>query len=607
MIIVYDGGVGKFIRPCPLISINFNSNKNKIGSLGGTYDITLTGTILDDEGSPYNLNGGQVNSIDNPSVLSTQYDPRPASEFVPYDLKLGAILQKQNAIRKLFSKDGQKIEVCSINGGDPIITFFPTVTSISFEEGIYINTAKYTINLQAPVLFDRNNNVLSEGKMGLAFEPDRPTQPYPYLDSEIFNDNTPQSIEAHLNDVGGFVEDFSDNWSIEIEDGNGNTLDGPNAPLYTKNIVRAYRLTRNLSATGKVIYAPGNGDLSKRYEAWEQARSFINKKILHTHTYADYPRPSIDQYFASGLLNLPSGAFSGYNHSRTEAIDKTAGTVSVSETWLLSSGTALENFNMSIGQSIDDPLQTISINGTIKGLTAITPSGSIYGGSDNYSTPPSQDKNTPYANATIKYNIISNSGQFGYNSVIYKRITNASLLPFNPIPKSVNLGLNEFTGEITYDMTFDTRPCNFIEGTLAENISVNDTYPGDVFAIIPVLGRSTGPVLQYLGSRTEYKRDATIDLLFSPYLLTSGNNCSAGALPYPNANNDIPVYRYRNLLLKPSLHEPYRSRINNLIASLSPAFETGIRKFFLNPPTESWSPKEGRYTISLSWVYELDH
>jgi hypothetical protein len=114
-------------------------------------------------------------------------------------------------------------------------------------------------------------------------------------------------------------------------------------------------------------------------------------------------------------------------------------------------------------------------------------------------------------------------------------------------------------------------------------------------------------VLQYLGSRTEYKRDATIDLLFSPYLLTSGNNCSAGALPYPNANNDIPVYRYRNLLLKPSLHEPYRSRINNLIASLSPAFETGIRKFFLNPPTESWSPKEGRYTISLSWVYELDH
>ena len=157
----------------------------------------------------------------------------------------------------------------------------------------------------------------------------------------------------------------------------------------------------------------------------------------------------------------------------------------------------------------------------------------------------------------------------------------------NSQPKSISLGLNEFNGEITYSLEFDNRPTNIMSGVLSENISVNDTYPGDVFAIIPVLGRATGPVLQYVGSRTEYKRDVQIEL----------------QMDY----TDLHYASGRGLITqKPSIVEPTRTQLRNLIKSLSPEGEPGVRQYFISAPSENWSPKTGSYNFSISWTYELD-
>ena len=48
---------------------------------------------------------------------------------------------------------------------------------------------------------------------------------------------------------------------------------------------------------------------------------------------------------------------------------------------------------------------------------------------------------------------------------------------------------------------------------MSETININDTYPGDTFAVVPILGRTTGPLLQYTGSRTEYRRDVGIEII----------------------------------------------------------------------------------------------
>jgi len=47
-------------------------------------------------------------------------------------------------------------------------------------------------------------------------------------------------------------------------------------------------------------------------------------------------------------------------------------------------------------------------------------------------------------------------------------------------------------------------------------------------------------------------------------------------------------------------------KIGNLIKELSPQGEPGIRKYFVNPPSESWEPKTGSYSFNLTWTYELD-
>ena len=150
------------------------------------------------------------------------------------------------------------------------------------------------------------------------------------------------------------------------------------------------------------------------------------------------------------------------------------------------------------------------------------------------------------------------------------------------------MGLNEYAGEISYALDFDNRPTNILSGVLTENISVTDTYPGDVFATIPILGRKTGPILQALGSRTEYRRDLSLDLLMD-----------YTDLPYGSGRSSL-------LLQKPSLVEPTRTQLIRLVREMSPEKEPGIRKWFVSAPVENWVPKEGRYTLSLSWTYELD-
>ena len=70
-------------------------------------------------------------------------------------------------------------------------------------------------------------------------------------------------------------------------------------------------------------------------------------------------------------------------------------------------------------------------------------------------------------------------------------------------------------------------------------------------------------------------------------------------LPYGSTRNPL-------LLKKPSIVEPTATQIADLLKELSPANEPGIRKYFINAPTESWNPKDGNYSFNISWTYELD-
>ena len=59
------------IRPTPFIQISEAVLKNKQGTFGATYTITLTGTLLPEHGTPYALNS----ATDQPFGFFTGYSP----------------------------------------------------------------------------------------------------------------------------------------------------------------------------------------------------------------------------------------------------------------------------------------------------------------------------------------------------------------------------------------------------------------------------------------------------------------------------------------------------------------------------------------------------
>jgi len=563
------------IRPTPFVSINTQALKNKEGNFGVTYDITLTGTLLEDQGTPYALEADGTDEL-IPSFLPDLFPPIAGDRIGPYGTfdtvplsqrekpprqkvtkPAASILSKQRSLRGLFARDGQTVIITDIIDDQAATVFCnPRVISINFTEGQYINKCEYTITLQADALY-----------RGFADDPDS------YIDQEALsvsgvNAYSVNGESVKLSDLlstesTAFIDSFSESWNLEADD---SVAESPAVP-------RSYRVSHSLSATGKTFYGI-DGEMEK--PAWEQAKNFVMQRLSDNGEIA---YPNIMGQIGSGTIDL-SESYGGYNHVRTEQIDVPQGTYSITENWLLASGLAYESYNATTATSTSDAFVNVNIDGSVKGLANISPS--------EYGDQELLEVSGAFANALKKYNVISNSGLFGLTSDIYRRANKLVAVQLNSQPTSISLGTNEFTGEITYSLGFNNRPTNIISGVLSEDIQVNDTYPGDVFSAIPVIGRQTGPVLQYLGGRTEYKRDISVSLVMD-----------YTKIPYDSGRNPL-------LLKKPSLVSPTKDQLAELLTSLSPQGEPGVRKYFVSPPTENWSPKTGSYNFNVSFTYELD-
>jgi len=466
--------------------------------------------------------------VNNIGFFGSQYNITLTGYTVQKDA-IGQLTQ-QTTLRNKFSGIN-KLEV-SPEGNQAAVTFDEIrLESISFEEGTYVNYSRYTVNLIA--------NKCSTDAI------------------------VPTGVIGGYSSVSGLdtIKDLTDSWSFEVDESFG--MHNSDNDLYP----RAYIVTRNVSAVGKDLMRTSGTP------PWENAYTVVT---------------GILQNSPSGFLPssvLLSTGFSGYNHSRTSSIDKSAGSVSVTDTWYVASGNTVENYTLSVSSTADNPYVKVNIEGTIKGLTKSNDEWNASGYFNGDMT------KRPYKKAYDKFMLLSNDGNYGINSKIYKRANNAVSEDLNSQPLTVSLGQNEIAGEITYNLEFDNRPTNYFEDALYESISVTDTYPGDVFATIPVLGRPTGPILQYTFGRTEFKRDISIEIILD-----------STDLGYQLSTNT----RSKMLLTKPSLNDSTRGKLNDLITELSPSQEPGIRKYFLSPPQETWNPKEGRYTLGLSWTYELD-
>ena len=333
-----------------------------------------------------------------------------------------------------------------------------------------------------------------------------------------------------------YISEAGESWQIETDE----RAEGIGLP-------NTFRLTHTVNATGKDFYNE-SGDLVK--PSWQQARDFVLPKLGIDMAILNSSGVPVQQNY--------------FNHVRGENLDKYTGSYSVTETWLLASGSALEEFTVNTIKSADNGLTDVSIEGNIAGLEERSPDLSII--------------TSKYDNAVNKWVEVS--------GLLLTRAQSYSGLNLNIIPQNYTIGKNPVTGTINYNYTFNNRKSNCVNGALSENITVTNSWDVDVFAAIPVLGRTAGPVLQAINTKQARTRGLNIELIMEN---TESTGCGAANWTY--------------LLIESNPRFVATSNIQAIVDGVNPA-SLGASKTFVSKQDESWNPRTGQYNYNVEWTYE---
>lgn len=415
-----------------------------------------------------------------------------------------SILRKQEALRDLFSTEGLALEFVPWEDSPPApMKCYPRVLSINFTEGGWHTTSTYTITLEADDL------------LGIPGDEDQFTA----------TDGTEL-----------FIQDAQESWNIEFNERGQET-----------NVPFTFRVTHNINAVGKRSH-DGSGP---RGDAWEQARKWV------------YPKMGFDAGKVINQSGTPiAGVYNAYNHVRNENIDEKAGSYGITETWLLSSGSALEDFTVSTRTSAENSLAKVTVEGSITGLEVRD---------SNYSVTTSK-----WDSAKAKYAALTGANKFFVRAEAF----GTGGLNTNLLNSSV--GRNPVTGTINYSYEYDSRESLCIPGALSENFTISQQDPSDIFATIGVIGRTAGPVLQALGTISERKQTVGIEVVMP--VATGCPNTAAAAAQY--------------------LSQAPSTEVAVILAAFQSNLTGSYNQVFVESDQTQWTPKNGRYSRTITWVYQ---
>jgi hypothetical protein len=632
---------GSYIVPAPLVSFDKTYLSSSNGqTIGAEYSITLEGTLLPNKGNPIVDSGTFVTQFvddtgPNAWASSKSPDDDPSHQLQSVDDNLISIMSKQERLRALFAPgEAVDVRILDLNWQSPNnavkdrgIKFVGRVNSIQFSnEGRWSMPCKYTVSIST-VNFH----------------------------CSVDNDSDFYTWHHSEDEFRFFVKEASENW--EIAEADQQYYRGNNS----STTVKAYNISHNVSAVGQAAYSEtgeyilgysgeyinkgvGTGTYQTNYvnglAPWQQASGYVYN-VLQAGTgnfpggIFDLKRGTFtfgDTFFENDGGGTPTDSYILTDRTLTENIDIKGGNYSVSENFVaipsgeFNGGKPIihsNNVNVSVGE---DGLSQISIDGVIRGLNTIAfeAAGDPHQMGQNHFTNRHEDNSFQNANEYYNEYVLGEVGAPSLSSRVYHLALRSSELNWlHPKAKSSSKGLNFSEGTISYSFSYDDRPPNIILGSVSEDISVNDTLPGQIFATIPVIGRNQ-PVLQYLNSRSEYKRSLSINVQmpkFSPnWIQETGAIISASGywiaaqgvddIRTTNAdtNNSLNWWLYSQ---KPSVTN--QSDFQKIFDAANPANEILSNGFtnevingrcFHSAPTESWNPRTGQYSYSVEWTFE---
>lgn len=475
--------------------------------LGSRFNITIEGTLVDHKGSP--------RSSGDPAASDPNWGGPNSAFWVGADtapdedrttlVSFNALLDKQEHMRALCATDGQLLEIQSSDASPPIKGAV-RINSLQFAPGNWIETSPYTIQCEADILVGQINT--GDGE----------------------------------DDFEYYVTSASESWNLEFNQ-------PENADQqYT------YRFTHTITAKGKTHW---DFDGTIPIPAWQSAKNFCVARLGYDASMAA----------GSGVLDLQN--YTPRNHLRMESPDELGGNYSITESWILATGAATEDFTVTSNTSITDPIRRVSIEGSIQGLDYV-----------NY---------TSTGILLLESKWQAASGYFAQISgLLYERAytySQANQFPraLNMIPATTQINRNPVAGTINYSYQFDTRRplcLSHNPNILSENITITDNGLTNTIAIISVLGRAAGDILQNTRTFSHRKRLMSVDLIVLP-----PTGCMLSALKVGNIMSQSPESDVRQLFLAMDFY----------LAGLYPSC-------YVTQNTASWSNDLSAYNKTVEWT-----
>ena len=256
----------------------------------------------------------------------------------------------------------------------------------------------------------------------------------------------------------------------------------------------------------------------------------------------------------SNVFDISSLSITYSNHYRTINKNVQEGSINMTESWVASTGTALEDFEVTREKNIDSDQTTVTANGTIQGLASI-------------SYPAGTGSTSKMENAISHWTGVVSGNLYSRANAIYD-----GSYSLNPTGFSSSLGYNGCAGTVSYNFVFNDRPANCVANAKSEIININETNPNDIFASLTVLGRLAGPLFQEVGTSGARTREISIEAI-----LPRSGACNFADFTAPG---------------------DYDSLVDTYEAGLIAAYS----QVFINNDTKTWSPKDGRFTWTKGWT-----
>jgi hypothetical protein len=263
--------------------------------------------------------------------------------------------------------------------------------------------------------------------------------------------------------------------------------------------------------------------------------------------------------------------FKSYNLVRTFSSDIAGGSYGVTETWLISeeSQAVTHEIDASVENSQEAPAASVTVNGTIQGLEKVSTSDLAI-----------TTKGSKYANALGALSTVLKNAYGLANSVYTSSGIGGTL---RTIIINQTLGHNQVTGTITWSVTFDDLVVTF-PNAVREDINLtydNEFGTNKVVAILAILDKANGPIIQDIGTTQEKKVSLSIDLVMDK----ATRSIKPSQVADPDAEDD-----------------PAKV-LESMIASYQPSATKVDDPVYQESRSETWNPKTGAFNVSIGWVY----